>query len=252
MIEEISLEFIFHFMLIFSRLGTAFRFFPAIGSPYINARTKLFVSLTITFIMLPSLSVYLPEYSANWAQNFGYLAIEILVGLIISMAANIYFMSIHFIGQILSMQSGLGAAAFFDPLQKSQVAIFSNLLTIITIVMIFATDTHYLFIRAVSDSYVKFPPGELVNSGDIAKFVSVVLNDSFILAFKIVSPFLVVGLAIMTGSGMLARLMPNLQVFFVISPAQILVMFGTMYVVIQVIISKLVFVIGESTNVLAF
>jgi flagellar biosynthetic protein FliR len=249
---ELSLEFIFQFMLVFARLGTAFRRFPAVGSHYIHSRAKLFVSLTITFVMMPILAPYLPKYTDDFTKNIGFIAIEILIGLIISLAANIYFLSLHFVGQILSMQSSLGSAAFFDPNQKSQVAIFSNFMLIIAIVMIFATNTHHLFIYAVADSYIKFPPGELVNSGDLSKFVSFVINDSFVLSFKIVSPFLVIGLAIMTGSGLLARLMPNLQVFFVITPAQILIMFGAMYIVIHAIVTKLVFVINESINVLAF
>ena len=252
MLGELSLEFIFQFMLVFARLGTAFRRFPAVGSPYIHSRAKLVVSLTITFVMIPILAPYLPKYTDDYAQNIGYIAIEILIGLIISIAANIYFMSLHFVGQILSLQSGLGSAAFFDPMQRSQVAIFSNFMLIVAVVMIFATNTHHLFIHAVADSYIKFPPGELVNSGDVSKFVAFVLNDSFILSFKIVSPFLIVGLAIMTGSGLLARLMPNLQVFFVITPAQILIMFGTMYIVIQAIVTKLVVAIGESVNISGF
>ncbi|MFK7973796.1 MAG: flagellar biosynthetic protein FliR [Rickettsiaceae bacterium] len=252
MLEKMTLEFIFQFMLVFARLGTAFSRFPAIGSPYIFARGKLAFALTVSFVMMPILQEYLPKYTNNFALNIGYLAIEIFIGLIISLAANIYFQSLHFVGQIISMQSGLGAAAFFDPLQKSQVAIFSNFMLLVAIVFIFATNTHFLFIQAVADSYIKFPPGELVNSGDLSKFVSFVINDSFILSFKIVSPFLVVALAIMTGSGMLARLMPNLQVFFVITPAQILVMFATMYIVIEAVMTKLINVIGNSLNILAF
>ena len=77
------------------------------------------------------------------------------------------------------------------------------------------------------------------------------VNDSFVLSFKIASPFLVVSLAILTGSGMLARLMPNLQVFFVLTPAQILVMFGVFYIVIDAIIIKLVTAVTYSLNISA-
>jgi len=56
---------------------------------------------------------------------------------------------------------------------------------------------------------------------------------------------LVISLAIMTGGGMLSRLMPNLQVFFVITPAQILVIFGTMYIVINAVIAKIVTAISS-------
>ncbi|MDA9163745.1 flagellar biosynthetic protein FliR [Rickettsiaceae bacterium] len=252
MLGQITLEFIFQFMLVFARLGTAFRKFPAIGSPYFFSRGKLALAITISFVMMPILTPYLPKYTDSFVMLVGYLAIEILIGLIISLAANIYFLSLHFVGQIVSMQSGLGAAAFFDPVQKSQVTLFSNFMLLVAIVFIFATDTHHLFVQAVADSYQKFPPGELLDSGDISKFVAFVINDSFILSFKIVSPFLVVALAVMTGSGMLARLMPNLQVFFVITPAQIIIMFGTMYIVIQAAVTKLTATIANSLNVIGY
>ena len=252
MLEELTLEFIFQFMLVFARLGTAFRKFPGLGSHYFFSRGKLGLALTVTFVMMPILMPYLPKYTDNFALLVGYLAIEILVGLIISLAANIYFLSLHFVGQIISMQSGLGAAAFFDPQQKTQVTLFSNFMLLVAVVFVFATNTHHLFIEAVARSYSKFPPGELLDSGDVSKFVSFVINDSFVLSFKIVSPFLVVALAVMTGSGMLTRLMPNLQVFFVITPAQIMIMFGTMYIVIQAVVTKIVAAITNSLNIIGY
>ena len=95
MLEKITIEFIFQFMLVFARLGTAFSKLPAIGSPYIFMRGKLAFALTVSFVMMPILQPYLPRYSENFANNIGYLAIEILIGLIISVAANIYFQSLR-------------------------------------------------------------------------------------------------------------------------------------------------------------
>lgn len=249
MLQEITIQYLFQLMLVFARLGTAFSWFPAIGSAYIFVRVKLAFALLVSIIIMPLIEHNLPAYSQNFAFNIGYLAIEILIGLIISLAANIYFQTLHFVGQIISMQSGLGSAAFFDPTQQEQITIFSNFLMLVATVIIFISDTHYLFIQAIIDSYNKFPPGELLNSGDISKFVSFVVNDSFLLSFKLVSPFLIVSLAILTGSGMLARLMPNLQVFFVLTPAQILVMFGILYVVVNVLITKLIAVVANSLNI---
>ncbi len=249
MLQEITIEFIFQFMLVFARLGTAFSKFPAIGSGFVFMRGKLAFALVVSLVIMPMVSGYLPTYSKNFALNIGYLAIEIFIGIIVSLAANIYFQTVQFVGTIISLQSGLGAAAFFNPEQKSQVLIFSNFLILVTIIFIFASNTHYLFIQAIIDSYIKFPPGELLDSGDVSKFVSFVVNDSFILSFKLVSPFLVVSLAILTGSGILARLMPNLQVFFVLTPAQIIVMFGILYIVVNSLVTKLVHVITYSLNI---
>ncbi len=251
MLEEFTLEFLFHLMLVFGRLSAAFGQFPAIGSNYIFTRGKLAFALIVSLIIMPIVAPYLPKYSNNFSLNVGYLAIEIFIGIIVSLAANIYFQSLHFVGQIISMQSGLGSAAFFDPGQRTQVTLFSNFMILVATVFIFASNTHHIFIQAIIDSYAKFPPGELLNSGDVSKFVSFVVNDSFILSFKIASPFLVVSLAILTGSGMLARLMPNLQVFFVLTPAQILVMFGVFYIVVDAITHKLVEAVVYSLNISA-
>lgn len=252
MLQELTLEFIFHFMLIFARLGTAFSMFPAISDRYVFMRGRLAIALTVGFILYPIITPYLPKYSENFSLNVSFLVIEILIGIIISIGAKFYFWCLHVVGQIISMQSGLGSATFFDPGQHSQVAIFTSFLFLTTIVFIFVTDTHYLFIQSVTDSYKNFPPGEWLNISDVSKFVTYVINDSFILAFKVSSPFLIVSLVMLVGGGVLSRLMPNLQVFFVITPAQILVIFGVLYITINFLVEKVVNSITTSLSISNF
>lgn len=249
---ELTNELVFHFMLIFARIGTAFMNLPVISSEYIFVRGRLLISLAVCLIMYPAISPLLPKYSISVASNISFLAIEILIGLIVSIASKIYFNILNFVGQIISMQSGLGMATFFDPNQKAQVTIFSNFMILVASVFILASDTHHLYFLAISDSYIKFPPGELLKAGDISSFVVYVFNASFILAFKISAPFLVISLAVMTGGGLLSRLMPNLQIFFIITPAQIIIVMATMYVVINSIVTKITDAVMMSINVSAF
>jgi flagellar biosynthetic protein FliR len=240
MLEGITTEYIFHFILIFARLGAAFSIFPALGDKSIFLRARVIFALVVSFVIYPLITGYLPKYVENVSLNASLLVIEMLIGLIISIGAKFYFLSLHIIGQILSMQSGLGSATFFDPAQRSQVAIFTSFLFIITTTAIFVSDTHYLFIQAVIESYTRFPPGEMLKIADISDFISHIVNDTFVLAFKISSPFLIISIAVLIGSGILSRLMPNLQVFFVITPAQIFVMFCTLYIVINTLIEKVI------------
>lgn len=249
MLPEITTEFVFHLMLVFSRLGSAFSIFPAFSDGAILVRVRLVFAILVCLVLLPILSPFLPQYTDNPSMIAGLIATEIMIGILISIAAKLYFWSLHIVGQIISMQSGLGAATFFDPTQGMQNAIFTSYLFIFTVVFIFVSDTHYLFIGGVIDSYERFPPGEMPEIADISKFITYALNDSFILAFKLSAPFLLVSIAILVGSGILARLMPNLQVFFVITPAQILVIFGILYIVANAVVSKTVETIGISVNV---
>ena len=48
-----------------------------------------------------------------------------------------------------------------------------------------------------------------------------VVADSFLLSFQIASPFILVAQIFVLGLGMLSRIMPQMQVFFVAMPLQI-------------------------------
>jgi flagellar biosynthetic protein FliR len=241
MLEQELEDIIFQFLLIFTRFGAMFNMAAAAGVIYTPLKIRVAAVFWISAVMIMPLAPYLPLYNAQYfVANIEYLAIELLVGLILGVTINIYFQTTQVIGQIISLQSGLSAAAFFDPVYKSQVTVFSSLISILTIAMVFATNTHHIFIEALFHSYQKFMPGEMMKLGDLSEFIVKAVNDSFVLAFKMASPFIVVGLAIMTGNGMLARLMPNLQVFFVVTPLQILIIFCIMYIIMHNLIEKLI------------
>lgn len=244
MLENLTTEFIFNFMLIFARFGTAFSLFPAIDNHNFLVRGRLILAASVVLLLYPLIVSSLPKYSHNLEQNISLILIEMITGFIIGIGAKFYFASLYVIGQVISMQSGLGSAMFFDPNQNTQTVIFSNLLTMSVILSIFVTDTHYLFIQSAMDSYTRFPAGELLAISDMSKFITHIVNDSFILAFKMSSPFLILSIIMLVGAGVLSRLMPNLQIFFVITPVQILVMFAVLYLVINIIVEQVIASIG--------
>ncbi len=76
-------------------------------------------------------------------------------------------------------------------------------------------------LMGVVDSYSLFVPGTVPEFGDIADTFAKFLAQSFALGFQIATPFLFVGILFYTGLGLLARLNPQLPVFFVALPVQI-------------------------------
>ena len=88
--------------------------------------------------------------------------------------------------------------------------------------MLFATDSHYLVIAALNDSYSIFSPGELMPSGDVAALATRAFAAAFKIGMQLSAPFLVFGLVFNIGLGVLARLMPQMQVYFVGVPLSIL------------------------------
>ena len=134
---------------------------------------------------------------------------------------------------VIALQIGIANALTSDPTSAQQGAVTGNFLIAAAVVLIFATGLDHLTLRALAGTYGVFPPGEMPNLGDMADMFARVAEDSFVLALQMTAPFLVYGLVVQIGMGLLARLMPTLQVFFVIMPLQLLVGFGLMAVTVS-------------------
>src|SRR5690606_29183058 len=119
-------------------------------------------------------------------------------------------------------QIGLGFVTAVDPTQDQQSVILANFLTILGLTLIFATDTHYLVIAALNDSYTLFQPGELMPSGDVAALATKAFTMAFTIGVQLAAPFIIFGLIFNLGLGLLARMMPQMQVYFVGVPLSIL------------------------------
>jgi flagellar biosynthesis protein FliR len=239
-IETLSVEYIFQIFLIFLRIGFALSNIPVIGEKYINSKIRLAVVFFLCIIVHPFVSADLPKMQGNVLLIFRYSIFEAIIGLMIGLTAKIYFFALDIVGNLIGMQSGLSAASFFDPNQHGQVAIFSTFLNLVAIASFIASDVHHVLLIGVLESYKKFNIGEIINIGDAASFFSRSVNNSFILALKISSPFLICNIAIQVGSGILSRLMPNLQVFFILTPVQIAVTFAILAISLSEMIGALI------------
>ena len=93
------------------------------------------------------------------------------------------------------------------------------------VTLIFATDLHHLVIAALHDSYTIFAPGEMPIVGDVAQHITRIISASFRIGIQLSAPFLVFGLLFNLGLGVLSRLMPQMQVFFIGLPLSILLGF---------------------------
>src|SRR5258706_4630220 len=128
-------------------------------------------------------------------------------------------------GSVIAQQMGLGFVTAIDPTQGQQGLLIGNFLTILGLTLLFATDTHHLVIAALNESYRIFSPGELMPSGDVAALATRAFAAAFKIGMQLSAPFLVFGLVFNIGLGILARLMPQMQVYFVGVPLSIMVGF---------------------------
>ena len=95
-------------------------------------------------------------------------------------------------------------------------------MTLLGTTLIFLTNMHHLAIGAIAGSYKMLPPNGTLPTSDMAQLVINMVSSSFALGFQLAAPFLVFGFAMYAGLGVLARLMPQLQIFFVAVPLNIM------------------------------
>jgi flagellar biosynthetic protein FliR len=147
---------------------------------------------------------------------------ELLVGAVLGMTARLTIAALQVTGSVVAQQLGLGFVTAVDPTQGQQGVILGNFLTILGIALLFATNLHHLVIAALDDSYTLFVPGEVPLTGDMAALMTRTLAGAFRVGVQLSAPFLVFGLLFNLGLGLLSRLMPQMQVFFVGMPLSIL------------------------------
>ena len=209
------------FMLAFARVGAMVMLLPGLGEANIPVRIKLAIALLLTLIILP---LHRQAYHIDMASITSLLVLmlhEIVIGVILGATARVTLSALQVAGSIIAQQVGLGFVTSVDPTQGQQGVLIGNFLTMLGITMLFATDTHYLVIAALSDSYKIFSPGETMSSGDVASLATQAFAAAFKIGLQLSAPFLVFGLVFNMGLGVLARLMPQMQVYFVGVPLSI-------------------------------
>ncbi len=209
-----------------------FMLLPALGETAIPMRVRLVMALAVTFLIYTLVSASLPGIPGSPLMLGLLIVIEVFIGVMIGTAIRLLLSALHTAGTIIAMQTGLAMAMAFDPAQGAQSALMSTFLTLMAVVLIFITNMHYMMIAAMLDSYSLFPVGTEINTGDFAETVIRTVANSFLIGIQIASPFIVYGLIFNVGLGIIARLMPQLQVFFIAMPLNILIGFVIFAIVI--------------------
>jgi flagellar biosynthesis protein FliR len=213
----------FIYMLLFSRIGAILMLMPALGEQMIPARMRLGFALAFTLVLYPLLSTSMPALPVDVLEIFALIFHELAVGLMLGAIIRITVMATQVAGAIIAFQSGLSTAQSADPTQAGiQGAVFGSFLSFVGVTLIFATDLHHVALAAVYDSYMVFTVQTPLMFDDAAQLAIKTVAHAFTIGIQMSAPFIVFGLVFNLGAGILARLMPQMQVFFVLMPANII------------------------------
>ena len=223
MLEEFLEVNAFIFIVIFSRIGTVLIFIPGLGSPRFFGRIRLFLAFAISFILTPIVFDVYPKMPTNVAGLIVIISGEILVGGFLGLVIRSMFYATQTAGTVIAFISGMANTMVYDPVVEQQSAIVAGFMGVVATLLLFVTNIHHLLIESMVASYKLFEPGSSLNLGDMAYMLAREINDTFKLGVQLSAPFLVVSLAYYVGLGVLTRLSPQIPIFFVAMPLQIVI-----------------------------
>lgn len=211
--------------IIFFRVGAAIMVLPGFGDVYVPARLRLLFALVFSLLLMPLLAPRIPALPASPVGLSMLLISETLVGVFMGLIARTVMMALHVAGSVIAAQSSLAVAAIFDPTNGSQSPVVSNILTLAAITLFFTTNMHHLVLAALVQSYDVFTVGQFAPVQDMNILHTRMVSDTFNLGVALSAPFIVMSLLFYLAGGLMTRLMPNFQVFFVMMSPQIMLAF---------------------------
>lgn len=217
---------------VFARLGTMIMMFPVFGEMTVSPRVRLAIALACTALLTPVVRAHYMPMPTGFAGVMGVLFGEIFVGIMIGGMARIVTSALQIAGNIISMQTGLSFAQNFDPTQGIQGALVGTFLSLIAMTAVVATDLHHLLLAALTGSYAHFVPGKLPPMSDALSLIVDTSAEAFTLGLQLAAPFIVFGLVFYLAMGLLAKLMPQVQVFFIVTPASIALGFALLMILL--------------------
>lgn len=205
---------------VFCRMGAALMFMPGFGDATVNMRARLLLALLIAIALGNSYGAPQLLTSGFWPAVIVIIS-ELTIGLFLGLAARLAIAALQTAGSIIAAQVSLANAISFDSISAQQGSLPANFFSMVGVVLLFVMDLHHLLLAGVAASYDTFPPGAPLPVGGLAEAMSVLVAEGFAAALALSAPFILIGVIVSLGMGILARLMPQVQVFFIVMPLQI-------------------------------
>jgi flagellar biosynthetic protein FliR len=208
--------------LVFARVGALIMLVPGIGETYVPPRVRLSFALVFSIMVFPLLAPGLPVAPATVGSLGAQVIKEILIGLMMGAVLRMFLSSLAAAGEIVSLQTTLSFAQTAAPGQAQPSTTLSTFLGLMGIVLLMAVNLHHLFFAAIVNSYKLFPVVKAVPVNDAAELAIRTVGGSFALGLQLAAPVVVFSLVFNIAVGLVGRVMPQFQVFFVSTPLAVL------------------------------
>lgn len=242
-----SLERFQAYLICLARVGSLMAAMPIFSGKQVPARVRLGLAVVLSMVLFPVAAPLIPQVPFEPMRLALLVGGEAMVGLMLGFVAQFVFNAVELGGTVISYKMGFAAANIFDPQTQRQISVVPQFQNVLAILIFLSLDIHHLFLRALVESYRLLVPGQADFSGDAISYVVTLSSSIFVLGVKLSAPVLAVLILSSIVLGVMARVFPQLNVFFLSFPLNI----GIAFVVIGVTLNMMAALLAREFHGLA-
>jgi len=203
------------FVVIFARVTGVIVAAPIFGDTTVPPQVKAGLALLISLVFYPLVTA--PRIGADPSvfQLVHLVTVETGVGLLLGFSARLLMAGIELAGEVAGFQMGLGLANVIDPNSGTQIGLLGQMMSLFAALVLVMMDGHHLFIAAVAGSYAIVGPGQATLGEPALHSFMMLAAQLFVIGLKVGAPLVVALLAANFAMGLMARSVPQMNVFVV-------------------------------------
>jgi len=225
------------YMLTFFRITSMLMVMPVFGYVNVPVRVRLAFGFVLSLVISPVVTSYV--HIGNVEELLLGVSREIFIGLITGFGARLVFEGFYMAGSFIGRQVGLGIANVMDPSSRQQLPIVSNFWLVLLIVYFLTANAHYYLIEVLVRNFNVVPLGEGSLNAALGRHVVSGGSLFFSIALRMAVPAMVFLLLVDIAISFTARVMPQMNIFFVTLPLKIFT--GIVVLIISLDIFQVVF-----------
>ena len=224
-----------YFLLIFVRISTVIALLPVFGSAQIPPQIKVAISLLLSALLFTTIMSLKPQFPLAFSLGLFVLLVlkEAMVGLAIGFVSTFLFTAVHLAGQLVDTEMGFGFVEVADPFTDEPITVLGQFQVVIFTILFLLFNGHYFLLLAIQKSFEIVPLFSAHLPGaEESFFVTTLVAKVFVLALRFAAPIYVTLILTEMALGVVARTVPQINIFFVGMPLKIVLGLGVMMIVL--------------------
>lgn len=214
-------EWIQAFLLVFTRISATLAFLPIFGGQGSPSQLKIGLAALMSIVVFPMVDTRGVNMDVDVMSMAMVILGEAMIGLLTGFLVNMVFAAVQLAGSIIDFQVGFGIVNVVDPVTNAQVSVTAQLLNITAMLLFLAFNAHHLVLMGLADSFRIIPPGGFHAGSGIGEMLMQLMSGVFNSAAQIAAPVTVTLLILQTAMGLVARTVPQINIFIVGFPITI-------------------------------